>query len=100
MLIRKAAGRKGRTDLEVRHARIFLPYVLDGRMIVALERAVELERTPQALRILADAYERTDNTDRAYALREEAKELLKPKEVIASPMAATKQKVKKPRRVI
>lgn len=71
-----------------------------GRMIVALERAVELERTPQALRILADAYERTDNTDRAYALREEAKELLKPKEVIASPMAATKQKVKKPRRVI
>jgi tetratricopeptide (TPR) repeat protein len=69
-----------------------------GRMIVSLERAVELERTPQAIRILADAYERTDNTDRAYTLREELKGMLKPKTTDASPMAA--KKVKRPRRMV
>lgn len=42
------------------------------KMIEALERAVEIEPTPQTLTILADAYEQSDQIDLANTLREKA----------------------------
>lgn len=50
----------------------------DRRMIAALERAVQLEKNPQSLKLLADAYERTGKTDEALDLREEAAKLVIP----------------------
>ncbi len=41
----------------------------DKKMIESLERAVELEETPQTLKILADAYERNDQPEKAEELR-------------------------------
>lgn len=67
------------------------------RMIASLERAVELDarKNPQSLRILADAYERIEDIEKAEAAREEAKLLLVPK----APVGVTKT-VKQPRKVV
>ena len=48
------------------------------KMIESLEKAVELDPIPQTLNILADAYERTGQTDLAAELREKAAKLIIP----------------------
>lgn len=48
------------------------------KMIESLERAVELDPIPQTLNVLADAYERTEQTDLAQSLREKAAKMLVP----------------------
>jgi tetratricopeptide (TPR) repeat protein len=62
------------------------------RMIAALERAVELEKNPQTLTILADAYDRTGQDDIAVDLRAEATRLIVPE--------GQPKRVKQPRRVV
>lgn len=62
------------------------------KMIEALERAVELDPIPQTLTILADAYERTGDTQRAIDLREKAAKL-----IIRQGQSA---RVQQPRRVV
>lgn len=61
------------------------------RMISALERAVEIEPNPQALTILADAYERDGQTELSEHLRVKVKKML--------PTDAPKT-VKQPKRVV
>lgn len=63
------------------------------KMITSLERAVELEPNPQSLGILADAYERSDQTDLATELRAKAQKMI-------LPAGTTKQVVRHPRRVV
>lgn len=64
----------------------------DKKMINALEKAIELDPIPQTLSILADAYERTGNTELANDLREKSAKMIIP------PGKPTK--VQQPRRVI
>ncbi len=64
----------------------------DKKMIVSLERAMELEKNPQSLTILADAYERTGQEEQAMKLREEAAKLVVP--------AGQPKRVKQPRKVV
>lgn len=61
------------------------------KTIESLEQAVRLEPIPQTLIILADAYERNDEPERAVKIREHATRLMKP---------AQKKVIKQPRRVI
>ncbi len=61
------------------------------KMIDALERAVELDPIPQTLTILADAYDRTGETQLALSLRERAAKMIIPQ---------AQNKVKQPRRVV
>ena len=63
----------------------------DKRMIEALEKAVELDPIPQTLTILADAYERTGETQLSLDLRERAAKMIVPQ---------SQSKVKQPRRVV
>lgn len=63
----------------------------DKKMIESLEKAVELDPIPQTLTILADAYERTGETDLALNLREKAARMVIP---------PSQRQVKQPRRVI
>jgi len=62
------------------------------RMITALERAVELEKNPQTLTILADAYDRAGQSELSADLREQAAKLIVPDEHT--------KRVKQPRRVV
>lgn len=62
------------------------------RTITALERAVELEKNPQTLTILADAYERTGQTELSLKLREEAAKMIIPQ--------GKSKRVHQPRRVV
>ena len=64
------------------------------RMIVSLQRAVELTRNVQTLSILADAYERTAQVEKALELRQEAAKMSVPNQ------ASKQQRVKQPRRVV
>lgn len=64
----------------------------DKKMITALERAMELEKNPQTLTILADAYERTGQEELAINLREQAAKLIIPQ--------GQPKRVKQPRKVI
>ena len=82
-------------DLAARHiayAKVQEKLGHDKKMITALERAVELEKNPQTLTILADAYERTGQTDLALSLREKAAKLIIPE--------GKPKRVRQPRRVI
>lgn len=69
------------------------------KTIKSLEYAIELERSPQSLRILADAYERQDRQDRADELRKEAAALLVPSKKTSGIRPPVKR-VKQPRKVI
>ncbi|MBC7746371.1 tetratricopeptide repeat protein [Pedobacter sp.] len=62
------------------------------KMIVALERAVELEPNPQSLTILADAYDRDGQTELGKTIRGKA-------EKMAIPSGAPKT-IKRPRRIV
>lgn len=48
------------------------------KMVEALEKAVEIEPMPQTLNILADAYERNDQPELAFNMREKAAKLIIP----------------------
>ncbi|GHU06899.1 hypothetical protein FACS189431_0570 [Alphaproteobacteria bacterium] len=61
-------------------------------MIEELEKAVELEPTPQVLRILAQAYDEDDRKQLATSLRSRASKLTKSK--------STPNTIKQPRRVV
>lgn len=63
------------------------------KMIATLEHAVQLEKTPQSLNILADAYDSLGRSDEAIATREKAAKMIIP--------AGQPRTVKKhPRRVV
>jgi tetratricopeptide (TPR) repeat protein len=82
-------------DLASRHiayAKVQEKLKHDKKMITALERAMELEKNPQTLTILADAYERTGQPELAANLRTEAAKLIIPE--------GQSRRVKQPRRVI
>lgn len=62
------------------------------RMITSLERAVELEKNPQTLTILADAYERAGQSELSTDLREQAAKMIIPQ--------GQSKRVRQPRRVV
>lgn len=64
----------------------------DRKMIESLEKAVELDPIPQTLNILADAYDRTGQSELAMTLREKSAKMIIPQE--------PPKRVKQPRRVI
>jgi tetratricopeptide (TPR) repeat protein len=64
----------------------------DRKMIESLEKAVELDPIPQTLNILADAYERTGQTELALTLREKSAKMIIPQ--------ITARRVNQPRRVV
>jgi tetratricopeptide (TPR) repeat protein len=51
----------------------------DKKMIEALKKAVEIDRLPQTLTMLADAYERVGEQEQSLRLREEAAKMIIPK---------------------
>ncbi len=57
------------------------------QMLESLQHAANIKRTPQVLRILADAYDTTGDPERAELLRDEVKSMLSPATTAASPMA-------------
>ena len=68
-------------DLSARHiayAKVQEKLGHDKKMIESLERAVEIDRIPQTLTILADAYERTGEGELSLKLREEAAKMIIP----------------------
>jgi tetratricopeptide (TPR) repeat protein len=76
-------------DLAARHiayAKVQEKLGHDKKMIESLEKAVDIDRIPQTLTILADAYERVDENDLSLKLREEAARMIipqgKPKRII------------------
>lgn len=62
------------------------------KMIEALERAVELDRIPQSLRILADAYDKVGETELATNLRNDAAKMIIP--------AGQPKRLRQPRKVV
>lgn len=62
------------------------------KMIEALERAVEIDPIPQTLNVLADAYDRTGQTQLALELREKSAKVIIPEQ--------QSQRIKQPRRVV
>jgi tetratricopeptide (TPR) repeat protein len=62
------------------------------RMISALERAVELEKNPQTLTILADAYDRAGQSELSVELREQAAKMIVPE--------GQTKRIKQPRKVV
>ena len=82
-------------DLAARHiayAKVQEKLGHNKRMIASLERAVELEKNPQTLTILADAYERTGQNELSVNLREQAAKMIIPQ--------GQPKRVKQPRRVV
>lgn len=82
-------------DLAARHiayAKVQEKLGNQRKMLTALEKAVELEKNPQTLTILADAYERSDQAELAVDLREKAAKMIIPQD--------KPKKVKRPRRVV
>ena len=64
----------------------------DKKMMTALERAVEIDPIPQTLTILAEAYERTGQTELSLELREKVAKMIIPQ--------SQPKRVKQPRRVV
>ena len=62
------------------------------KMIESLERAVELEPIPQTLNVLADAYDRTGQSELSLELRKKAAKFMIPE--------GQPKRVKQPRRVV
>lgn len=82
-------------DLAARHiayAKVQEKMGHQKKMLTALERAVELEKNPQTLTILADAYERSGQADLAIDLRSQAIKLVVPED--------KPKRVKQPRRMV
>ena len=62
------------------------------KMLTSLERALELEKNPQTMTILADAYDRTDQPELAAEYRKKAQKMIVP--------AGKPRKIKQPRKVV
>ena len=83
------------SDLATRHiayAKVQEKLGNDKKMIESLEHAVALAQNPQTLNILADAYDRTGQTELALGLREKAAKMIIPQ--------GQPRRVRQPRRVI
>ena len=83
------------SDLSSRHiayAKVQEKLGNDKKMIAALERAIQIDPIPQTLNILADAYDRTGQSELALDLREKAAKLLIPE--------GQSKRVRQPRKVI
>lgn len=83
------------SDLAARHiayAKVQEKLGHDKKMIESLEKAVELDPIPQTLRILADAYDRTGQTELAEKLRAKAGRMIIPD--------GRPKRVRQPRRVV
>lgn len=83
-------------DLPARHiayAKVQEKLGRTKKMIESLERAVELDPVPQTLNILADAYERNDQTDLAKDLRDKANAMM-------TPQAPAPRRIRQVRRVM
>ena len=76
----------------IAHAKVQEKLGHNKRMIASLERAVELEKNPQTLTILADAYERVGQTELSVDLREKAAKMIVPH--------GKSKRVRQPRRVV
>jgi superkiller protein 3 len=82
-------------DLSARHiayAKVQEKLGHHKRMIASLERAIELDPIPQTLNILADAYDRTGQTELSTELRAKAAKMIIPQDQT--------RRVKQPRRVV
>lgn len=82
-------------DLSARHiayAKVQEKLGNDKKMITSLERAVELDPIPQTLNILADAYDRTGQSEVALSLREKSAKMIIPQ--------SQPKRVRQPRRVV
>lgn len=82
-------------DLAARHiayAKVQEKLGNQKKTLTSLERAVELEKNPQTLTILADAYDRAGQTELATDLREKAAKMIIPQ--------AQSKRVRQPRRVV
>jgi tetratricopeptide (TPR) repeat protein len=82
-------------DLAARHiayAKVQEKLGRTKKMIESLEKAVELDPIPQTLNILADAYERTEQSELAQSLREKAAKMMAPQ--------AAPRRVRQARRVM
>ena len=64
------------------------------KAIQALEKALQIERTPQALRTLADVYQANNQQDKADALRHEVQTLLATPRAATRPAAAIRQRMR------
>ena len=64
------------------------------KAIQALEKALQIERTPQALRTLADVYQANNQQDKADALRQEVQTLLAAPRAATHPAAAIRQRMR------
>lgn len=83
------------SDLAARHiayAKVQEKLGNNKKMIESLERAVEIDRLPQTLTILADAYERVGEQELSMKLREEAARMIIPQ--------GKPKHIKQPRRVV
>ena len=81
-------------DLPSRHiayAKVQEKLGRNKKMIESLEKAVELDPIPQTLNILADAYDRTGQTDLALTLREKSAKMIIPQ--------VQPRRIRQPRRV-
>lgn len=91
-------------DLATRHiayAKVMEKLEKPKKMVEALEKAVDLDRNPQTLTLLADAYDRTGQTDLALDLREQAAKLMIPEhKPHAKSPASSDAAPKKRRRVV
>lgn len=82
-------------DLPSRHiayAKVQEKLGRNKKMIEALEKAVELEPIPQTLNVLADAYDRTGQSELSLELRKKAAKFMIPE--------GQPKRVKQPRRVV
>lgn len=82
-------------DLSARHiayAKVQEKLGNNKKMIESLEKAVDIDRIPQTLTILADAYERIGDQELSLKLREEAAKMIIP--------AGQAKRVMQPRKVI
>lgn len=82
----------GLSSRHIAYAKVLEKMGHNKKMIEALEKAVELDPIPQTLNILADAYERTGQTELALDLREKSAKLIIPQ--------SQPRRVRQPRRVI
>lgn len=86
-------------EMDDQHASRFVAYAKvqeqlgdNKKMIEALESAVKLEKNPQSLKILADAYERDGRNELAMKVHEKAAKMILP--------TGTPKRIKQPRKVV
>ncbi len=76
----------------IAHAKVQEKLGNQKKTLLSLEKAVELEKNPQTLTILADAYDRAEQTELALRLREQAAKMIIPQ--------SKPKRVKQPRRIV